>query len=493
MQEAKTTSFNQNLMPLTQGLCEWRWPKVEQEIDVRDKYSGESRRLSINDGQWKIKHRGYNQNIIFAAGDEGLIQRTLAVITQRANGTQSLVRFCRTTIQNWDLYKQILIDGPMKLHEFWESNIKTIDQANAGKSILLLVAKLQLGNWDNTHVPIIKALDTKAAVSLNRQRANILTREHLLPTAASAEITRVLDECASLPKLSERELQGLAALALMYQHGLRPIQIVLMSVEDTTVFLDDTGLESFVINVYPVKRGDSAICPPSPRAVLATWVPLFLKLHSSASQSGRTRLFSFSTTDALATAIRQVCKARGFRIDVKAGQLRHSGAQALADAGHDRESIKGFLTQKTKNSSRNYHGASRRGAETINKALGTSKLYTNLIDGSKIKWISVEELQSAPEDEQVGGIIGDRLIAGTGRCKRKQSRCTYDPVVACYGCHKFIPVKDIDIHIEAISGMRANVLEFLNDPAAINGNAVNQLQHSIARAQGHIDYLRGTT
>jgi hypothetical protein len=102
----------------------------------------------------------------------------------------------------------------------------------------------------------------------------------------------------------------------------------------------------------------------------------------------------------------------------------------------------------------------------INEALGASKLYDSLLSLADRTYVSVEELERADEDKQIGAVVGETLVAGIGLCRTGQNGCSYNPVTSCYGCPKFMPSLDRVAHEEAVAGMRQQVLLFVRPPAS---------------------------
>lgn len=58
-------------------------------------------------------------------------------------------------------------------------------------------------------------------------------REHLLPAATRKNIVHILDQAVNEVELEDRDLEGLAALALMFQQGVRPGQVILLNLRAT--------------------------------------------------------------------------------------------------------------------------------------------------------------------------------------------------------------------------------------------------------------------
>ncbi|WP_167378385.1 tyrosine-type recombinase/integrase [Paraburkholderia aspalathi] len=108
--------------------------------------------------------------------------------------------------------------------------------------------------------------------------------------------------------------------------------------------------------------------------------------------------------------INSLCKAHGVQTNLTALALRHSAAQSLADAGHSRDSIQSFLGHASKHTAQHYIEASPNQADAINTALGASKLYGKLVALANRDFVTLEDIELAEEDKQVGAVVGERLV-----------------------------------------------------------------------------------
>lgn len=122
-------------------------------------------------------------------------------------------------------------------------------------------------------------------------------------------------------------------------------------------------------------------------------------------------------------------------------------------------------------------------AELINTALGASKLYTTLLSLANREFVSLEDVAAASEHQQIGAVVGDRLVAGVGICKSGQDSCAYNPVTSCYGCPKFMPSLDSNSHKDAVEGMRSQVAVYLRRGIGSENAAYRQLTRALAGAQ----------
>lgn len=100
-----------------------------------------------------------------------------------------------------------------------------------------------------------------------------------------------------------------------------------------------------------------------------------------------------------------------------------------------------------------------------------------------------------PHDQQIGGVPHGIPIAGIGGCSATQSLCTKNPILSCYTCQKFMPVKDASIHRQVAADLRPVVREFAE---ASKGNtetpSYTQLRHMLTAAEqvaADIDSMEG--
>ena len=431
---------------------------------------------------WDVPVRGRFEGFDFLPGAHGQLQRSLIALTQANSSPSTLTKFIRSLIKNWDLYCRILGTGPAGVKAVWAETVRDIDTANAAKVVLRLASEISVGEWQVRHLPLIRGLDTHANRRAKAQRSKRGRREELMSVDAQAGVARVLDEGALQHALPEAEAEALTSLALMFQHGVRPVQVIALRVEDVRILRDAMGDASCIISFHAAKRHDGKVVEMV-RQMKPEWVGLMQQTTELANQAGRRRLLRFSTSETLWAEVKHVCAKGRVKVDFTAKALRHTGAQSLADAGHGRASIRDFLGHGNDNAATVYVKASRKQAELINSALGASKLYDNIVSLADSTFVTVKEMMNAGEDEQIGAVVGDRFVAGVGLCKTGQPNCPYNPVTSCYGCSKFMPSLDRAAHEEAVKGMREQVLVYVNRTGGEEGAAYLQLMRALSGAQ----------
>lgn len=462
---------------------DWNWPEVSPTFNLYDKYRDESICLTLGDAMWVASIQGIERKFTFRPGAAGLFQQKLVILTQANFSPASFYKFTYTILRYWPLFLELLEADPSEIKYFWDRRVTTTDVAKAGKSILKLVARCSLGTWSAVHLGLIKKLSTRENATIATKHARIASREMLLSPTNQSEIVRLLDDKAGATDLAEWQIEGLAALALGFQHGVRPVQSISLLTNHVYAINEGDVNKTCVVSFHEAKKKNQKGDVEMSRQVKPEWAPLIFKLLDFALAAGRSRIFSTSNSTKLWNLTKKVCKQYGMAIDFNYYKLRHTGAQMLADAGHGRSDIKSFLGQSSQSSGTSYLRSSRKQAGFINHALGTSKLYSNIAAIATGKYVSIAEVEAAPEDQQIAGVIGDRLIAGTGLCAKGQSNCVFDPVTSCYNCKKYMPALNPAIHKEAIAGMRHQIILFVKSGGSEQSASYLQLSGAIAGAQ----------
>lgn len=418
----------------------WHWPPAPKTFRVYDKYADREAILVTGDRTWALPKGGKSSNIYFAVdAGERRLQQAIVIHTQRDAAPSPLVTFATRLTANWELCKRMLLSEPESIRRFWDLEVLDPGRSHVCKTILKLACSCSAGPWSARHLGVVEGLSTRSTQTSSVQRARIKKRDRLVPVNVQAELTRVLDE-ANAHDLRETHAEGLTALALMYQHAMRPVQLLSLRTEHLKFTTDASDQLVCVISFHSAKQRSAIPVFEIPRQVKHEWVHIIECLYNHAVAAGRMRLFCVTSAGELWTRIRRVLLIfAGAEFRFNALALRHTGAQSLADTGHDRESIRNFLGHKSVGTAASYVMASRVQGELVNRAIGVSKLYGNILSLAGGEFVSVDDMLKAAEDKQVGGVVGDRLVAGIGLCRSGQSVCPFNPVTSCYGCSKFIP------------------------------------------------------
>jgi integrase len=471
---------------------DWKWPVAPTLMKVFDKYSQTEAILRLDEHTWTFGNAGDVATVRFSSGKAGSLQRRLALITQRGNSPSVLRRFSAVLVAEWEALLRILATSPEQVRAAWAVEVSNTRVSGTFKVVLKLACTAGVGHWRPAHLPLVSSLDTLMNPSTKKRLKAIASREKVASIELQAEVVRVLDAAVKEDELSEAEVEGAVALAISYQHGMRPVQMLCLDVSHARFFRDASNDLACVLSFHAAKQSQGKEFEVL-RQVRPEWVPLLARLHAQAIASGRNRLFRETHPTDLWLRAKAVCKRYGVSLTCTATMLRHTAAQTLADAGHSRSSIQAFLGHVNDQAARHYIRASFNQAELINTALGASKLYTSLLAISQGSFVSEEALREAEEDQQVGAVVGERLVAGVGLCKTGQDNCAYNPVTSCYGCPKFMPSLDRGAHMEAIAGMREQVRIYLQQGVTEETPAYRQLTRALSGAQqalAAIDHLQ---
>ena len=373
---------------------------------------------------------------------------------------------------------------------------KPTDAYGFAKVLLRLLCRYRLCGWSPQYSEFISvALPWPA----RDKYAGVRTGEVFLSVEEEAVIVRYLDETAQAvqagAELQHEDLCDAVMLLCAYQFGMRPIQIALLTLRDVRVWQDvsDT-LPTAHLTFRMVKQRRSAVIKPLPRRVKREWAALPAQLeqvHRARECAGAQRFCSVDSAHQVSTRIAELTE-RLLGVRVTATDLRHTAAQRLVDAGANQEELAAFLGHASLTTGLVYFDSSPNQAERVNRAMGLSPIYQRVARIAHARFISAEELSTLKGEQQIAGVPHGLPIAGIGGCSTGQPACPFIPITSCYGCHRFMPVRDAGLHREVLDGLRG-VVRFFHDTSRgeASSPAYLQLQHAIAGVQAILDELEG--
>lgn len=292
--------------------------------------------------------------------------------------------------------------------------------------------------------------------------------------------------------LTSEELRDSVILLISYQFGMRPKQIAMLRFRDVRVWKDELeSTPSVHLTFYAIKQLDRGKVFPLRRKVKSDWTPLFVEYRKRAQCAGKTsadHFFDFTPLEVQHAVFRvttQLGQSRG------ATELRHSFAQRMVDGGANEAELAEALGHSHLDTGLVYFTYSRSMAARVNEALGISQVYNTVLRFAHEPFISIEELSNLKGTFQVGGTPHGVPIAGIGGCKSGQPNCPYNPVLSCYGCDRFMPIGEKEIHIRVLKDIRAILNHVLSSSYAENGSAAFQLKATIEYVQSVISELTG--
>ncbi len=387
--------------------------------------------------------------------------------------------------------------GPTKVQSNWATlaakNLQR-DVYLCVKTLLRVISKYRVGDWEESYNDVISALP----LPYIDKYASVRSGDAFLSINDEAAVVRYLNDAAlrSGESMGYDELREAAMLLCCYQFGMRPTQISMLTLRDMR--LRHEPQEAFAtvhLTFRMVKQRNSTAAKPLPRRVKREWTPIFVEIDRRSRESGQDsaeKVFGMKSTleasQRIAKVLRSVVEG-----DASAVNLRHTAAQRLVDAGASQEELAEFLGHSDMTTALVYYETSANQAERVNKALGISEIYQRVARIAHDRFIDPEELAQLKESQQIGGAPHGVPIAGIGGCTSGQAACPYNPILSCYGCRKFMPIHDVQMHSKVLADFRG-VARFFHDSS--RGDTVSpaylQLERTIAEVQAVVVELEGT-
>jgi hypothetical protein len=274
---------------------------------------------------------------------------------------------------------------------------------------------------------------------------------------------------------------------------MRPKQIAMLRTQDVRIWEDDVDTTPAVhLTFYTIKQINREKVLPLRRKVKRDWGSILVEYRKRADNARQTpavHFFDFTPVEVAHTILRITTRLGEPR---SATELRHSFAQRLVDAGATEVELAEEMGHSHLDTALVYFIYSRSMAARVNEALGISQVYNTVLRFAHEPFISPEELSKLKGELQIAGTPHGIPIAGIGGCKSGQPNCPYNPVLSCYGCHRFMPVAETEIHIRVLEDIRELLSYILSSSYAENGSAAFQLKATIENIQSVISELTGS-
>lgn len=384
---------------------------------------------------------------------------------------------------------------PMQARQMWPTIVAkhTPGACQALKALMCFLCQIRFESWTPLHGDFVsRAFPVPPRDLYSTVRAG----DCFLTVEEEAHLVRWIDEATHMaPMMSMSELEIACLVTCSYQMGMRPKQLGMIRKRDCSVRSSAEDGSSIVhLQFRMLKQRDPAISMlPLNRKVKREWSPLFTELYQrKKDHDGDSFLFGFRSSRAVSNALIEQLDAilpDGGRV---AYDLRHSLAQRMVDSGASHEELAASMGHSSLNTGLVYFRASANQAELVNKALGVSETYRTVARIAADRFIGAGELAALRGDQQVAGVPHGIPIAGIGGCTSGQPSCQLNPVTACYGCPKFMPVRDLALHEQVLKDFR-NIVLFYKDVGhgEVASPAYLQLQRTISEVQGVIRELGG--
>lgn len=357
------------------------------------------------------------------------------------------------------------------------------------RSLLSFLCNISFCHWTPTYQDYISR-----ALSLETRDLYLTVRsgECFLDAKEESNIVRWIDDAVSRAnQLTLAEAEKACVVVSSYQFGMRPTQLGRIRKRDCDIrksFVDGSSIVHLTFSMQ--KQKDSHLNNlPLLRKVKREWAPLFLVLMKlKYEQEPGAFLFGFSSRESLATELNntlsEIAASGKRRVSY---DLRHTFAQRIVDAGASKEELAAGMGHTSFSTGLIYFKQSENQNALVNRALGLSKTYQEISKISISKTITLDELSRLKGDAQVAGTPHGIPISGIGGCQSGQAVCTLNPVISCYGCYKFMPVRDLGIHQHVLQEFRGVIRKFINvSRNDAKSPAFLQLQQTISDIQAVI-------
>lgn len=363
------------------------------------------------------------------------------------------------------------------------------------RNMLRMMSEYCIGGWGPSHSSFI---ERHLPIPTADKFRTVRTGDAFLSAREEALVIKYLDEVsqpAVLESLDPDDLVDAVALLCCYQHGVRMKQMALVQIDDVDVWSTrkgDNSVSTVHIRFRMLKQRDTALKGRMLRRKVKTeWAGIVARQKDLATRTPNQnrRLLALPDLPAgrrrLSDLLERITGRR-----LSAGHLRHTAALRLVDAGANKEELADFLGHSDLATGLVYYDASANQAARINKALGLSDTYRKIVEVAHAGFISPEELANLKGEQQIAGAPHGIPIAGIGGCTSGQPACPYNPITSCYGCRKFMPVRDINVHAQVLEDMRGVVHTFYNaSRQETKTPAYMQLRRTISEIEAVMDEL----
>ncbi len=472
-------------------------PRLPSALRYYDNYLDETHYLRdiVSKDCWSIQHDGVTSTLDFGRFSEPfqhLIKHVIVDMLGKTDVTYVTIRFDSMVraleLLGDDLLLNCLLLTAPEIRSYWIEKVSPTlsnKDGNSIKSLLRSFCALYVGPWKIGMEDYISLLP----VSKIDVYKTVRTGDCFVPIDQQSCIVDYFDELATLvsarpDQIDISDLRDACVLIVSHQHGLRPGQIARIRVPD--VRFHSTGAVHFSTVLLKQRRGEAL--RRVTRRVKREWCPLFIEYDRRRRllgvPDGVARDAFFILTPAGVTYLVKNLSERLTGEGWTPTELRHTAAQRLADAGVSHMALSEFLGHASIRTGNVYFDTSPTQAQRVNQALALSPIYANVAEVARTRTIDKAALLRLPPDKQIGGAPHGIPIAGIGGCAVGQSGCTKNPILSCYNCRKFMPVKDADVHEGVVESLRTVVLEFADASRGNNESpAYTLLRHTLTAAQ----------
>lgn len=391
------------------------------------------------------------------------------------------------------LFLEVNLD---QVRAMWDQlRASTLNRAGytALKSLLRFSARSHIGSWNPLYQSFIS---TSLPEPSYDKFATVRAGDVFISVEEEAKIVRwIYENAVRAASLSSQDLIDTAMIVCCYQFAMRPKQIGMLRRRDCRVLRDEANKGHSVHLTFKMIKQKTKTSADIPliRRVKREWATLFAELFQrGADRSGDDFLLGYESAYKVSARIGEPL-SEILHTQRSATDLRHSGAIRHVDAGASAEELAEYMGHSSLETGLVYFDTSSTQAERVNQALGISETYVRLAKLGKERFISTADLSALKGEHQIAGVPHGTPIAGIGGCQTGQPLCPYNPITACYGCPKFLPVNEVEIHKKVLGDFR-EVVKFFYE--ASRGESTSpaylQLQRTIAEVAAVIDELENS-
>lgn len=453
---------------------------LPKRIRYFDEYDEQVRSVEALDENWLLSANGQEHILKFEriSGEIAHVLKHFAVYRLQKNAVTAahyLHNILSTLSVQVPLVQLAVVDPNFALDHLrseFSSASRHVENTNyfqCGKAVLAFFCDIGLAGWEEAHSNILRTVRSPIARSKHR---TVRDGSAILTFEEERKVIDHLDEISTgirqgnEGELTTEILRDSAILMLCFQHAMRPIQIANRNVAHVRIREAEDGQAIVHLTFRYAKQRTRQKIQEQTRKIKRDWAPILVawlrrreELEGSLRLDRAESLFGVPPQE-VTRIVRGLTEAlTGIRRTPY--QLRHTAAQRKADAGCSRLELAEFLMHSDIDTADAYIEMSPTQAEKINAALGLSPLFQAIDASLKSKSVDLEELNKLPEDQQVSGAPHGHLIAGIGGCAIGQSFCPKTPALACYDCHKFMYLREIEVHRTARDSIRKIVGEFI--------------------------------
>lgn len=124
------------------------------------------------------------------------------------------------------------------------------------KRLLKMACDAEVGHWNGRALSLVRSLNTHANAGMARRKNTLISREELVNISLQADIVRSLDAEAWNAEVENEYLEGAAALVFIYQHGVRPVQVLCLDTEHVRFFKDANDESACIVSFHAAKQRD---------------------------------------------------------------------------------------------------------------------------------------------------------------------------------------------------------------------------------------------